>query len=70
MKEIIGKNKPFASSLPKQLLINKKLIFDKANIAENLNDFFVNVDTNLASKIPETSRSIESYLEKTRFLYV
>ena len=68
MKEIIGKKKNPTNVLPKELSVNDKLISDRNNIAESLNNFFVNVGTDLASKIPATTKSFEYYLEKQRLI--
>ena len=63
MKDIIGKNKIPSNTLPKHLSVNKIPIFDRTTTAESLNKCFVNVGTDLASKIPATSKSFGSYLK-------
>ena len=63
IKEILGRSEISRSNLPKHLDINKKLVYDKAKIADELNNFFVNVGANLAQKIPASSKSPISYLK-------
>ena len=62
MKEIIGKTKANENSFPKRLIINDKVITEKSSIAKSLNDFFVNIGPKLASVIPSSSKTFESFL--------
>ena len=62
MKEIIGKSKVFHQNLPNNLKINKKSITDKKIIANKLNEFFINIGSNLAAKIPPSNMNFDSYL--------
>ena len=62
MKAVIGKSKICNDKFPKSLDINKEEITDKKMIAETFNKFFINVDFNLADKIPRSSTNFESYL--------
>ena len=63
MKEIIGKsNKVFHQNLPNNLKINKKSITDEKIIADKFNEFFINIGSNLAAKIPPSNVNFDSYL--------
>ena len=64
MKEIIGKKKCINQVLPKQILVEKIEINDAKSIVEKFNEFYVNVGTNLAQKIPQSDLNFESYLPK------
>ena len=63
MKEIIGKSKVFHQNLPNNLKINKKSITDKKIIADKFNEFFINIGSNLAAKIPPSNMNFDSYLQ-------
>ena len=63
MKEIIGKSKVFKQNLPNNLRINKTSITDKNIIADKFNEFFINIASNLAAKIPPSNMNFDdSYL--------
>ena len=62
MKEIIGKSKVFHQNLPHNLKIKKKSITDKKIIADKFNEFFINIGSNLAAKIPPSNMNFDSYL--------
>ena len=62
MKEIIGKSKVFHQNLPNNLKINKKLITDKKTIADEFNEFFINIGSRLAAKIPPSNMNFDSHL--------
>ena len=62
MKEIVGKSKIKQTNFPKCLLINKKEITDKMEIANKFNEFFANIGPNLAAKIPEVNKNFKSYI--------
>ena len=62
MKEIIGKSKVFHQNLPNNLKINKKSITDKKIIADKVNEFFINIGSNLAAKIQTSNMKFDSYL--------
>ena len=62
MKEIIGKSKVFQQNLPNNLRINKTSITDKKIIADKFNEFFINIGSNLAAKIPPSNMNFDSYL--------
>ena len=46
-------------------MVNGNVITNKNCIAEIFNDFFVNVCSNLASRIPKGKRSFKTYLKKS-----
>ena len=46
-------------------MINGNVIINKNCIAEIFNDFFVNVGSNLASKMPKGKRPFKIYLRKS-----
>ena len=54
--------KIFHENFPKALRINKTSITDKNVIADKFNEFFINVGSNLASKIPPSNKNFDSYL--------
>ena len=62
MKEIIGKSKVFHQNLPNKLRINKTSITDKKIIADKFTEFFINIGSNLAAKIPPSNMNFDSYL--------
>ena len=62
MKELTGKKKNKSGYLPKMLKSDKGLIFKQEEIANNLNNFFTNVGSNLANKIPNAQKCFKDYL--------
>lgn len=64
LKEIINKTKSKANSFPKSLILNDHQIHNKSEIATKLNDFFTNVGTDLAEKIPPSNVSCKTYLSE------
>ena len=50
--------------------INKKEIFDKNCIANSFNDYFVNIGSNLAAKIPSSEKHFSDYLQQTNKILV
>ncbi|XP_065667720.1 uncharacterized protein LOC136088011 [Hydra vulgaris] len=62
IKEVIGKKNLDRNALPTNLKINNNLIVNKSLVAETLNNFFVNVGSNLASKIGPSQTIFRSYL--------
>ena len=56
MKELIGKTK-IRNNFPRRILINKQEIYDQRVIANEFNNFFVNVGSNLAAKIPSSEKT-------------
>ena len=65
MKEVIGKGKLVNNSLPKNLILNNRNIFDQKTIASSFNEYFVNVGPKLACEIPQSQRSFEMYLKES-----
>ena len=63
MKETIGKAKLHTSHFLKKLPVNKINLFDKADIANELNKFFANIGIELASQIPISKTAFETYVE-------
>ena len=63
MKELIGKIKLKSSNLPRRITVNKVDIFDERKTANEFNAFFTNIGSKLASKIPNASRTFESYIK-------
>ena len=64
MKKIIGKSKNINDTLPKQIIVDQIEINDAQSIADKFNEYYVNVGSSLASKIPEGDISYRSYLPK------
>ena len=60
MKNVINKKKQ--SLKPDYFLHNSNKITDKKEIATRFNDFFINIGNSLASKIPSSNKSAESFL--------
>ena len=50
--------------------INKKEIFDKNCIANSSNDYFVNIGSYLAEKIPSSEKYFSDYLQQTNKILV
>ena len=65
MKEIIGKSKLIHSTLPRKVIINKNVIFEKKYIANAFNNFFINIGPKLADDIPMATTSFERYVQNT-----
>ena len=64
MKDIIGKAKIKSTNLPRKLTINRVDIYNKREIADAFNDFFTNIGQKLASQIPKSSKTFETYIKK------
>ena len=62
LKDVIGKTKINENRLPKKVALGNKEITDQKTIAEQFNEFYVNVGPNLASKIPQNNNDYKSYL--------
>ena len=62
MKEIIGKKKCNNERLPKRLIVDKIEIHDAKSITKKFNEFFVNIEPNLANKILQCNLTFKSYL--------
>ena len=65
MKELIDKIRITESSLPIKLVIEEKDITEIKDIAEEFNNFFANVGSNLAKKVPNSSNSFTTFLNQT-----
>ena len=61
MKDIIGKAKIKSTNLPRKLTINRVDIYNKQEIADAFNDFFTNIGQKLASQIPKSPKTFETY---------
>ena len=64
MKELVGKIKLKPSNLPRRVTLNEVDAFDEPKIANEFNAFFTNIESKLASKIPNASRTFQSYINK------
>ena len=64
MKELIGKIKPKCSNLPTRITVDKVDIFDERKIANEFNAFFTNIGSKLAFKIPNASKTFETYINE------
>ena len=64
MKDIIGKSKIKSTNLLRKLIINKVNVYNKPEIADAFNDFFTNIGQKLASQIPKSSKTFETYINK------
>ena len=63
MKEIIGNKKRVTNApLPNFITVKNREIFDKKEIAETFNSYFVNIGPNLAASIPESKTSFQNYI--------
>ena len=54
MKEIIGSKRVTNAPLTNFIKVKPRKIFDKKEIAEIFNNYFVNIGRNLAASIPES----------------
>ena len=68
MKDIIGKSKIKSTNLPHKLTINKVDVYNKLEIAGAFNDFFTNIGQKLASQIPKSSKTFETYINKVNIM--
>ena len=64
IKEVIGKKRRICDSFSKKLITKKVEITDPKTIANSLNNFFVRIGRNLASKIPKSDTNFEAYISK------
>ena len=62
MKEIIGNKRVTNAPLPNFITVKNREIFDKKEIAETFNSYFVNIGPNLAASIPESKTSFQNYI--------
>ena len=63
MKEIIGNRRVTNASLPNFITLKNREIFDKKEIAETFNNYFVNIGPNLAASIPESKTTFQDYIQ-------
>ena len=68
MKDIIGKSKIKSTNLPRKLTINKVNVYNRPEIAGAFNDFFTNIGQKLASQIPKSSKTFETYMNKVNVI--
>ena len=59
-----------ANTCPSYLLVDRNIIANKTSIAETFNNFFVNVDSNLAFKIPKAKNPFGKYLKKVFLKFI
>ena len=62
MKEIVEKTKVKEKSFPRNLTIGDTRITEKSLTGKNLNDFFVNMGPKLASIIPNSTKTFQTFL--------
>ena len=62
INETISNTKNKRKDLPKKFVINNTALVEKQEIAENINNYFTNIDPNLTSKIPNEQGGFEKYL--------
>ena len=58
----IGNKRVTDALLPNFITVKNREIFDKKEIAETFNSFFVNNGPNLAASIPESKTSFQNYI--------
>ena len=68
MKDIIEKSKIKSTNLPRKLTINKVDVYNKSEIADAFNDFITNIGQKLASQIPKSSKTFETYMNKVNVI--
>ena len=61
MKDIIRKSKGKSTNVPRKLTINKVDVYNKLEITNAFNDLFTNIGQKLASQIPNSSKTFETY---------
>ena len=59
MKDIIGKAKIQSNNLPRQIIRCDIIIKNPQEIAEEFNNFFINIGPELSSKIPNVIRILK-----------
>ena len=64
MKKILGKCTTKSSTLPTKITVNKTDIFDAKKTADEFNNFFTNIGTDLANKISNTSKRLDFDITK------
>ena len=61
-KEIIGNKRVSNVPLPNFITVKNREIFDKKEIAEKVNSYFVNIGPTLAASIPKSKTSFQNYI--------
>ena len=61
-KEIIGNKRVTNAPLPNFIKVNNRGIFNKKEIVEIFNSYFINIGPNLAAFIPESKTSFQNYI--------
>ena len=64
MHEIISSTKNKKGGNVSVIIADDNTITDPIQIAENFNNFFTSISTNLQKKIPPTKKTFTDYLEK------
>ena len=64
MKEILGKCSRKSSTLRTKITVNKTDVVEAKEIADESNNFFTNIGTDMANKIPNVSKRFDSYITK------
>ena len=64
MKNIIWNPKIKSTNLPCKLTINKVDVYNKPKIADAFSDFFTNIGQKMASQIPKSSKTFETYINE------
>ena len=62
MKEIIGNKRVTNAPLPNFIKVKNREIFDKKEIAETFNNYFVNIGPNLAASVPQKKMTFQNYI--------
>ena len=62
MKEIIGNKSVTNAPIHNFIMVKNREIFDKTEIAETFNSYFVNIISNLAASIPESQIPFQNYI--------
>ena len=68
MKHKIGKSKIKSINLPLKFTINKAHVYNKTEIADGFNYFFRNISQKLASQIPKSSETFETYINEVNVI--
>ena len=69
LKDVIGKTKINENRLPKKIALENKEITYQKTVAEKFNEFYVNVGSNLPSKILRINNDYKSYLPDITTLF-
>ena len=63
MKEIVGNKRITNAPLTNFITVKNREIFDKKEIAETFNNYFVKIGPNLAVSIPESKTTFQNYIQ-------